>query len=308
LAKLVRVASITFRGTANRRPVRETVGDNLTAIVDLLEKAARDEPDIACLPECSPTRGLSCEDSVKMAEEVPGPMFERVSSVAKEHGMYVVFPMLEKRNSRVYNSALLIDDKGDLIGRYHKVYPTIPEIEAGISPGDEQKPLKTGIAALGFAICFDINFEDAVRSQFGQGVKLAFFPSAYPGGLQLRQWAFKYGVYVVSACSGEESVMIDPLGRVMCRSSTYSPILCRTLNLDYEVLHLNFNYEKLGRVKDKYGPRVELEVSRPEAVLMLSSNAKDITAGDVIKEFKLETREEYFKRASEVRRGALPST
>lgn len=307
MARYARVASLTFGGVSGVDGPYETIRRNLEEIVKLLEKAALDEPDIVCLPECAPMLGLHDEALAKAAEEIPGPIFKKVSLVAREHGMYIVCPMMERRNRRIYNSAVLIDRDGEYVGSYHKIHPTIGEIESGVTPGTEPKTFKVDFGVLGFAICFDLNFEDVIKGLAKNEVDLIFFPSMYPGGLQLRIWAFNYGVFMVSAYTGEGSMIVDPLGRVLATSSSYSPILCETLNLDCEVFHIDYNNAKWDSIKEKYGAEVKLDVSRPEAVFLLTSNIQDVTVEDVAKEFQLETREEYFERATKIRNEALRS-
>ena len=305
MTKNVRVASISFPGTGRASGARETVRRNLEAMSGLLEKAYYDEADIACFPETSPTIGLSIEESVALAEPVPGSIFNFFSSRASEYNMNIILPMLELTEGHVYNSAILIGRDGGYLGSYHKVHPTIGEIEAGITPGFEANVLKSEFGPLGFAICFDLNFRDAAETLAEADVKLVFFPSAYPGGLQLSIWAFDYGVYMVSSIRGEGSVIVDPLGRVLAKSSLYNPVICKTLNLDYEVLHLDYNYEKLVEVKRKYGSKVEVDVSRPEAVFIFASNMEGKPVGEIIAEFNLETRSQYFNRSKRVRADAL---
>jgi len=304
LVKNVRVASLSFPGTGRASGAKDTVKRNLEAMAKLLEKAYYDESDIACFPETSPTIGLSTDEAIALAEPVHGPIFNFFSSKASEYGLNIVLPMLELKDGCVYNSAILIGRDGEYLGSYHKVHPTIGEIEAGITPGLEAKVLKSEFGPLGFAICFDLNFRDVVEAISADDVKLVFFPSAYPGGLQLSIWAFDYGVYMVSSLRGEGSVIVDPLGRVLAKSSSYNPVICKTLNLDYEVLHLDYNYEKLVEVKRRYGSKVEIDVSRPEAVFIFASNIEK-PIREIIAEFDLETRSQYFDRSNRIRDKAL---
>jgi len=307
LARCVRVASISFSGTGKASTVQETVDRNLKEMVKLLEKAVTNEPDIVCYPECSPMLGLSNKEFAEAAEEIPGKIFRTMASLAREYGIYLVCPMTEKRNERVYNSAVLIGRDGAYIGSYHKVHPTIGEIESGITPGTEPKTFELDFGKIGFAICFDLNFEDAIKGLAKKEVELVFFPSMYPGGLQLKIWAFNYGVYLVSAFTGEGSMIVDPLGRVLATSSSYSPVICKTINLDYGIFHIDYNHEKWDSIWKKYGSKVELDILRPEATFMMTSNLEGVTVGDMAHEFQLETRKKYFKRASEIREKAIAS-
>ena len=110
---------------------------------------------------------------------------------------------------------------------------------------------------------------------------------------------------MVSSIRGEGSVIVDPLGRVLAKSSSYNPAIFKTLNLDYEVLHLDYNHEKLVEVKRKYGSKVEVDVSRPEAVFIFASNVEGKSVGEIAAEFNIETRSRYFNRSNRVRADAL---
>lgn len=305
MAKHVRVASVTFKG-GRRETAGETIENNMKEILLLLRKAVFDKPDVICLPECSPLLGLSMEEMVENAEEIPGAIFSKVSSFARENRVHIIFPMMRKEGGKVYNSAVLIGRDGEYVGSYNKIHPTIWEIEAGVTPGVEPKAFELDFGRIGVAICFDLNFEDVIKGLAGNRVKIVFFPSMYPGGLQLKIWAFNHGVYMISSIADDRgSMIINPLGRVLAVSSSYQPVICGDINLDYELLHLDYNWEKMDRVKEKYCSKICFEVARPEAVFIMSCEAEETTVGSILEEFSLETREEYFKRASEAREAVL---
>jgi predicted amidohydrolase len=301
----VRVASISFNGCNSKGSPRNIVEKNLDKILKLLEKAVNDKPDIICLPECSPMLGMSIPDMIKVAEKIPGPIFNSISAFAKKHKVYIVCPMIESRETQIFNSAVLIDRYGEHVGSYYKIHPIIREIQSGITPGIEPKIYETDFGVLGLAICYDLNFQDVI-DQNNKKIDIIFFPSMYPGGLQLKIWAFNYGSYITSAnTEGQNSMIVDPLGNILVSSSMYNPIICTTLNFDYEVFHMDYNIEKLDLIKEKYGPMVEIDMSRQESVFILKSNMKDVTVEDLIQEFDLETRKEYFLRSNDIRYKAL---
>jgi predicted amidohydrolase len=302
----VRVASVSFTGVGKFNTIRGTIEGNVREMVKLLERVCIcDKPDIVCFPEHSPTIGLSLEDGVKTAEENPGEIFSKIAPTARKYGVYVVCPMYEKKNGHIYNAAVLIGRDGEYVGSYYKIHPTIDEIEGGITPGVEPKTFKTDFGTIGFAICFDLNFEDVIKGSVENGAELILFPTMYRGGLQLKIWAFKYGVYFASAFAGEGSMIVDPLGRTLAVSSLHSPIICKTINLDYEILHIDYNWKKWDSIKEKYGLNVEIDISSPEGVFMLISNLKNVNVKDIIYEFQLETRKEYFHRSIKIREEAL---
>jgi len=299
------VASISFTGSRKGKTVEETIENNLNEIMNLLTLASFEKPDIVCLPECAPMLGLSLKEMVEVAEEIPNELFNKISSFAKSHGMYIIFPVVERKGSKVYNSAVVIGRDGEYIGSYHKIHPTIWEIEAGITPGKEAGIFDLDFGRIGILICFDLNFNDVAKSLLEKRPKLVFFPSMYPGGLQLKILAFNCGFYVISAFTGEGSEIVNPLGRTLLASSSFQPVICRDINIDFEILHLDYNSEKMNSIKKKYGSSVNFEVAKKEGVFLMSYESKDKTVEDVIKEFGLETREEYFKRANSIREMAL---
>jgi len=82
-------------------------GDLLEETMARLDQAASFQPDIACLPELFPNRP---------PEPVPGPVTERLAAWARQRSCYVVFGLKTKTGNRIFNSAVLIDRKGQVSG------------------------------------------------------------------------------------------------------------------------------------------------------------------------------------------------
>jgi len=300
--RLVKVCSISLPGM-------EPCEDRLTQVLERASKwidlASKDEPDIICLPESMNGLGLWGEAWAKSAEPVPGPTTEMASRMSRELSTYIVCPIVRRESDGLHNSALLYDRSGRMVAAYDKVHPTIWEIQDGIKPGRQGLVYKADFGRIGFAICFDLNFQNLREFYRRNAVEIIFFPSMFRGGIQLRLWAFELGCYVVSATPGEMSAIVNPLGRILEESYEYNRTISRQVNLDCRVLHLDFNSEKLEAVKKAYGTRVEFEVASPEGIFLLASNDALRTSEDIIKEFGLETRSTYFKRAERIRRDAL---
>jgi hypothetical protein len=111
---------------------------------------------------------------------------------------------------------------------------------------------------------------------------------------------------MMSSTPGEQSAIVNPLGRIMVESYNYHKIITSDVNLDFQVLHLDYNSTKFDEIKNKYGSRVEIEVASPEGIFLLYSKDIGITSGDLVEEFSLETREDYFDRATRIRKEHLP--
>ena len=277
----------------------EVVRENLSKTLKLLELASYDEPDLVVLTEGFSTRGLPLRVAVKVAQELEGEVVTTIARAAAEYGTYIVCPLYLREGGRVFNSAVLLDDGGRVAGVYHKMFPTIREIEAGITPGSEPGVFDTRFGKLGVVICFDVNFDEPFREFESRGVKLVAFPSAFPGGMLLPLRAIHGKFYLVSAVWEGESVIVDPLGRVLARSSTYNPVITAEINLDFMVLHLDYNYLKFPQLKKRFGKNVRVCVSRPEALVLISSEA-DLSMSEIAAKLGLEERDEYFDRSRRI--------
>lgn len=300
--RMVKVCSISLPGMGPSEDRLTKVLERASRWIDL---AARDEPDIVCLPETMNGLGLWGEAWARCAEPVPGPTTEMASRMSKEHSTYIVCPIVRRDPDGLHNSALLYDRSGQLVATYDKAHPTIWEIQDGIIPGRQGLVYQADFGRIGFAICFDLNFRDLRDFYRRRAPEIIFFPSMFRGGIQLRLWAFELGCYMVSATPGEMSAIVNPLGRTLEESYEYNRTISRQINLDCRLLHLDFNSEKLESVKKAYGARVEFEVASPEGIFLLASSDPSKTSDDIIKEFSLETRSAYFNRAERIRRDAL---
>ena len=127
----------------------------------------------------------------------------------------------------------------------------------------------------------------------------------YSGGDMLRDWARECRCFVVSAIRGHNSVIINPLGSVMARSSEYSRIIMKTINLDSVVLNLYESYQQLGRIARTYGSEVDVEVANDENICLLTCWHSQKHIGDITDEFALEPLDKLLDRSRQVRKQSV---
>ena len=306
MARYVRVATVSSRQAGMADSPESQIAANRDRQRALVERACLDKPDIVCMTEVITWYGLGQSCLPIAAEPLDGPTIQTFAEVARQHGCYVVVPIFTAEDGKTYNSQVLLDRKGNVACVYHKIHPTISEIEMGVTPGVETVVAATDFGRVGFAICYDLNFRDVAEGNQAQDAEIVFFSSMYAGGLQLSIWAHDFSFFIASATPGSESRIVDPLGRSLIESdAVYQPINVRTINLDYRVLHLDYNHAKLGALKEQYGAGVEIDVTRPEAVFCMYSHLEDTTCEDIIRKFDLETRAAYFRRANRARTAML---
>src|SRR5207248_4240915 len=116
--------------------------DNLDKAATRVEEAARKGAQVVCLPELYRSPYFCQREDASLfdlAETVPGPSTERLSAVARKHGVAVVVPIFEKRAPGLYHNSAVILDGGEQAGLYRKMH--IPDDPAFyekyyFTPGD----------------------------------------------------------------------------------------------------------------------------------------------------------------------------
>ncbi|MFX1561914.1 MAG: nitrilase-related carbon-nitrogen hydrolase [Promethearchaeota archaeon] len=140
----------------------------------------------------------------KYAEPIPGPLTERMAKLAKRHRISIIAPMYEEAETGVYyNTAIVIDDDGSLLGKFRKVH--IPHLDPGFwekfyfRPGNLGYPVfETAHAKVGVYICYDRHFPEGARALGLNGAEIVFNPSATVAGLSEHLWSLEQPAHAVA--------------------------------------------------------------------------------------------------------------
>ncbi len=278
-------------------------------VVDL-ERAGAYKPDFVCFTEVARELGVPKGDPSRKGEPIPGPTTDALGAVAKKHGTHVIVGMHELAGEKTYNASVLIGRDGGVMGTYHKVQPTVGEMEDDrIVPGSEAPTWETDCGPVGMCICFDLKFPEVAMMLARSGARIVFFSSMFHGGMRHAAWARDYGVFLVVSQS-QESVIVDMCGRRLAwqgyqeplvGSGKLAPFAFADVNTDTKAYHLDFNQAKMGDVEAKYGPGVRFSILRPEATFVMESLMDDVSVEDIEKEFELEDLWTYFDRSRAMR-------
>jgi predicted amidohydrolase len=295
VGKAARVATICQAGR-----FYGTVEENLKHVAKLMETAFSYEPDLVCLPEAFATASVR-KPLEELAEPLDGPVVRAMAEKAREHGSYIVCPLYTKRGGGIYNSAVVLDRSGDVVGVYDKLHPVTSShdytvFEEGVTPGSELKVFDLDFGRVGVQICFDIMFPETWRELAEKGAKMVVWCSAYNGGFALRAYAYLLRYYVVSSVRTDKSVVVDPLGNVVAETDALKNIAVAELSLDYAVAHYDFNYSVPDWIMRKYGRRVEVRSSRDDALFLVESRDPSLTVEQLQREFGFEPVEVYVRR------------
>lgn len=265
-----------------------------------VDQAAASRPDLVCLAENFLHSGLPADD-IPVLESADGPTLTALAACARRAHTYICGSFCEVRpDGRRANTAFLLDRRGELVGQYDKVHPTIGEIAGrGVTPGGCAPVFNTDFGRLGFAICYDIGWPDHWAALARAGAELVVWPSAYDGGFPLQCYAWTHRYWIVTAVRTEHSKVIDPTGRVLASTSTWIKQLPWTLDLERTVFHVNFNEAKLDRLLAER-PGVRAEPLAEEGVFTLESDDPAWPVARLIAHYGLETFAQYHERAAAV--------
>jgi len=194
--------------------------DVMKAVENILDNASKDEnkPDIICFTETTYDRGTVGTEKTRWISLDSEPV-KRVCHKAKETGMYVIFGIHELDGNRKYNTAFIISDKGEIVGKYRKTHLTYAEVEAGVNPGEELPVFELPFGKIGIMICWDQWYPGVASTLFKKGAEIVFVPSAGNPVPIYRSRAYENGGYVVISGSSvgdpSSSCIVSQRGEVI---------------------------------------------------------------------------------------------
>lgn len=204
---------------------------NIEKAVKLTQIAIEKGAQIICFQELFTTHWFPREMDQRyfsLAEKIDGFTITRMQKLAEAYEVVLICPIFEIEEDSFYNSAIVIDADGEILGSYRKIHvPQIPlwEERYYFSPGNHGFPVfNTKFAPIGVQICWDNFFPEGSRILALKGAKIIFSPTAAAFASQ-RKWetvissnAITNGVYIfrVNRVGSEEKQ--DFYGRSFCIS------------------------------------------------------------------------------------------
>ena len=274
---------------------------------DNFQKVLPEEPDLIVVPEVC-DRPVDCKnpddfpfDKAKQYYQTrKDQVRDLFAKTAKENDCYIVYSAdKEMPDGTRRNSSVMLDRKGDVAGIYNKNHLVVEEMtEEGKLYGKDIAIVDCDFGRVGFAICFDLNF-DELRLKYVQAKPdLIIFSSMWHGGLMQAYWSYSCRCHFVGAIAGKPPCEIrNPFGKVMASSTNYFDFVTATVNLDCCLAHLDYNQDKLKAMKDKYGIKVKILDPGYMGSVLISSEDENLGVEQMVKEFQIELLDDYMKRA-----------
>jgi predicted amidohydrolase len=270
--KKIKVATVSFQP-----PGRTTTEENLRIFAAKVAEAGKSRADIVCLGEgiTVVSTGKSYAD---VAESIPGPTSRAMGAVAKAHHLYVVAGIYERDGALIYNTALLINRDGAVVGKYRKTHLPINEVNGGITPGTHYPVFITDFGVIGIEICYDNFFPEVARMLALNGAEMIFLPiwgdlrgDGYEWDIVARSRAIDNSVYLVASnYSNKRSLIIDPDGRILADTGGKSGIVMAEVDLGARTFGRWMWFDAYGdwrsqypaeRRTETYGPLLEDRLS-----------------------------------------------
>jgi hypothetical protein len=269
-----------------------------------VEVAASQGANLAVLPET--INLLYRKDSSRPLAEFAIENWKQETAILCERaarcGIALVLPLLVQDGKVLANRFYVFSKDGTPLGFYQKRVPAPGEKAAGIKPANTH-PIHWEGLKIGGAVCFDVYYPQFVFDpQVASGADLFVIPSLTPAGSVLDFCALTYGVPFVLAYSAWSRIL-DRDGTELAaggyRSETLrfgfgSPVLQATINFDAVTLFADYNQEKMRDVQRHYGQKVRIRFNQPNCLFTLESRSADLSVDEVIQQFGLISRRDYF--------------
>jgi predicted amidohydrolase len=209
-ARKVRVAAVQYRPSGSRSGLESVQ----KAAAYASQVASANHPDVIVLGELLNVIGAPGTFESK-AEPIPGPSTEAVAAVARAQHVNIVFGMIEKEGSQLFNTAVLIGRDGNIVGKHHKVQLPLSDAALGITPGSAVEVFDTDFGRVGILICQDASFPEPAREAALQGAEILLVPIWGGKTTLLHARAVENGIHLAAAGYDYASEIVNPLGTVL---------------------------------------------------------------------------------------------
>jgi beta-ureidopropionase len=207
-----RITRTALIQASNALPNSDDLGAIKDAMIEkhvgLIAEAAEKGANVCCLQEIFYGPYFCAEQDIRwyeIAEPIPdGPTIKLMQELAKKHKMVMVVPIYEVSMTGVYyNTAAVIDEHGNYLGKYRKHH--IPHCQPGFwekfyfKPGNGGYPVfDTSYGKIGVYICYDRHFPEGARALGLNGAEIVFNPSATVAGLSEYLWKLEQPAHAVA--------------------------------------------------------------------------------------------------------------
>ncbi|MDX1582715.1 MAG: carbon-nitrogen hydrolase family protein, partial [Thermoanaerobaculia bacterium] len=195
---------------------------------------------------------------------------------ARKHGIWLLpGSMFERVGDRVYNTAMVIDPGGNVVGYYRKMFPFRP-YEEGIDGGTEFFVFDVPDAGrFGVSICYDLWFPETARTLAAMGAEVILHPTltgtidrdvelAIVRATAAQNQCFVFGINGFGDCGNGRSISVGPAGEVMYQGQSAPEMIPMEIDFDRVRRSREIGLRGLGQQLKSFRDRqVEFSVYSP---------------------------------------------
>ncbi|MCX7921567.1 MAG: carbon-nitrogen hydrolase family protein [Clostridia bacterium] len=237
--------------------VEDNKNKNISKALSMIEIAAQNGSDIVVLPEMFNCPYQNSKFAIYAESISGGETVNAISKAARELSVYIIAGSIpEKDGDKLYNSSLIFNRNGDIIGKHRKVHLFDIDVEGKITfkesdtlaAGSEATVVETEFCKLGVAICYDMRFPELLRNMALEGARVIVVPGAFNMVTGPAHWeplirvrALDNQVYMAVASPARDinasyvaygnSMIVDPWGTIVGRAGENEQIIYSQIDL-----------------------------------------------------------------------------
>ena len=139
-----------------------------------------------------------------------------MQEIARDRKKWIVSGMEDRDSSgEKFKHAVIVNPRGEIVGRYRTTSLTYDELSKGFSHGDSIQAVGTDFGIVGVAICYEMHFPEVARIYALQGAQIIFNPvgTGMWHEKQFKQWngvgrtrASENGIFTVGCSHQNDAV------------------------------------------------------------------------------------------------------
>ena len=151
---------------------------NLVRIENALSQAKDAGADIACFPEAV-ILGWVNPDAHKRACSIPGSISQHLCKLARDYDSSLCVGLAEKDGRRLYDSAVFIDNDGQILLKHRKINILTELMRPPYTPGEGVHAVETRFGKIGLLICADTHKSEILKRMAALKPDLLLVPYGY---------------------------------------------------------------------------------------------------------------------------------
>jgi predicted amidohydrolase len=169
---------------------------------------------------------------------------EMQKKMAHKYGIWLLpGSIFEKSDDKIFNTASVINPKGEIVTRYRKMFPFYP-YEVGVTPGNEFCTFDVpDVGRFGVSICYDMWFPETVRTLAVMGAEVILHPTmtgtidreielSIARAMATVNQCYFFDVNGLDTGGSGLSVVCGPDGRVLYQAGATEEIFPLELNME----------------------------------------------------------------------------